>query len=470
MSKALACLVQKSHFLYSFHLPIFLSILILISASLSIEAQNFVQNPNFTELDSCPYNFGQIRFARFWQTDNAQTPDLYDSCGTSFYQLPLNFGCTTLTPKKDDGFVGIVTFGSLPNDNNIREIMSTSLSGELPMNSDIYCSISVSPMPRCVVDDRPTFLCYTSGIGMAIEYDNTAREIVIEADQIIDNLGEWRTLNGCYEPIGRERRVQIRNFRSDVVTDKDCLFLDENNNISYTFIDNVIVAPFEILPDTLVVCDIEKIQFEAINFYDLGLSWDDDVSGGERTFDQSGRYTLLADADNCTLEESLEVIVISEAELNQQITKCQFEPIELKIDIPGKITWNNQSNEPFIIVNQPGIYSAILETNCDTVDFVFTVTEIECDDVIYVANIFSPNNDNVNDEIQFYLDSKLSINGTLRIFDRWGTLVFQSSKEENMIWDGKSIDGTQMVEGVYVWNFIGSDQSIVQSGSITLIR
>ncbi|MFT6807200.1 MAG: hypothetical protein ACJA01_000419 [Saprospiraceae bacterium] len=83
---------------YNFLRPLFIASTIVL-LGLNLNAQNLVRNPNFTELDSCPYTFGQIYFANHWSSDNDQSPDLFDSCVTApFFGLPFEFPCPTSPP------------------------------------------------------------------------------------------------------------------------------------------------------------------------------------------------------------------------------------------------------------------------------------------------------------------------------------------------------------------------------------
>ncbi|MFT6807199.1 MAG: hypothetical protein ACJA01_000418 [Saprospiraceae bacterium] len=145
--------------------------------------------------------------------------------------------------------------------------------------------MAVRPRPRRESpDDIPNYLCYSNGEGLAIIYENQQREIIFQAAPISDNVDECTLLKGCYEAKGKEERVQIQNFFDNSQTERDCSIIEEGSNISYTFVDNVVVASFDIFPDTLVVCDIQKLQFPGINFYDLPLSWSDGPEQGQRNF------------------------------------------------------------------------------------------------------------------------------------------------------------------------------------------
>ena len=434
---------------------------------------NFVNNPNFTEIDTCPYSWGQAFFATGWSADNEQSPDLYHTCSTTpFYTIPQESRCTTLEPRKDDGFIGMVSFGKLPNGINIREYITTRLIDTLPMDVDIFCSMSVRPRPRCEVEGVPNTLCYTNGMAMEIVYEGLSKQVVLRADEIVDNFDSWRVLTGCYEAAGREIRVRIGNFWDDVQTEKDCVTLDPDNNVGYVYVDNVVVAPFDVLPDTLVVCDISEGQFSGLNFYNQQLSWTDGIVGGPRFFSKSGTYTLIADVQKCILEESLEVIVIDESveDFDRTITKCQKESINVIIGVPGRITWNNGDIGPVLTATREGEYVATVETSCATVEYTYNVINVDCDRIINVANIFSPNDDGNNDLLKFHLNQEIQINGRLVIYDRWGGEVASFSTGEEMIWNGEGRDGRPMIEGVYVWAFVSDDKSVVQTGNITIIR
>ncbi len=79
---------------------------------------------------------------------------------------------------------------------------------------------------------------------------------------------------------------------------------------------------------------------------------------------------------------------------------------------------------------------------------------VDQDPVLYKPNIFSPNNDGVNDI--FFLSSNpgvLQIR-SLFIFDRWGTKVFENFNflpgDPNAGWDG-TLNGSNLLPGVYVY-------------------
>jgi gliding motility-associated-like protein len=87
-----------------------------------------------------------------------------------------------------------------------------------------------------------------------------------------------------------------------------------------------------------------------------------------------------------------------------------------------------------------------------------------------IPNTFTPNNDGINDEFRIRVTGYFKLNG-LKIFNRWGQLVFES-KDLNNVWNGNK-NGQLLPVGTYYWVIEGIDlhgEFLRQSGSVTLIR
>lgn len=76
--------------------------------------------------------------------------------------------------------------------------------------------------------------------------------------------------------------------------------------------------------------------------------------------------------------------------------------------------------------------------------FISIINEIK------IPNIFSPNSDNSNDYFEIL---GLFPNSTLLIYNRWGTLVYESKDYDNL-WNGTDQTGNDLIEGVYTYLFI----------------
>ncbi len=108
---------------------------------------------------------------------------------------------------------------------------------------------------------------------------------------------------------------------------------------------------------------------------------------------------------------------------------------------------------------------------CEAIDSVkITVKEVICrEPYIYVANAFTPNQDQKNDII--LVQSNYIETLSFRIFDRWGNKVFETG-DQKQSWDG-TWKGNPCEAGVYVYYLEAgcyNKEKFKTKGNITLIR
>ena len=106
---------------------------------------------------------------------------------------------------------------------------------------------------------------------------------------------------------------------------------------------------------------------------------------------------------------------------------------------------------------------------CFTHDTIFLVPEDET--CLDIPTAFTPNADGDN-ETWIIEGMILYPNATMRIFNRWGEMVFES-KDPNLSWDG-TIKGSLVQDGVYVWKMeVASERNAERKtlmGHVTVIR
>lgn len=112
--------------------------------------------------------------------------------------------------------------------------------------------------------------------------------------------------------------------------------------------------------------------------------------------------------------------------------------------------------------------------DCDAADSIkITVNKIR---PIFIPNAFSPNNDGTNDRFTIFGGPAAEIMTSLRVFDRWGNLLFEGLNlplgQENVGWDGM-FRGKQLGVGVYTYmseiKFIDGEV-ILYEGDITIVK
>jgi gliding motility-associated-like protein len=157
------------------------------------------------------------------------------------------------------------------------------------------------------------------------------------------------------------------------------------------------------------------------------------------------------------------------------VSICDGESVMLDATQPfdAIYEWNTGSTSPSIQITSPGIYSVSIITECYTTESSVQVTHsADCDPQIFIPNVFSPNNDNVNDCWEVLTDPSIDVTGIeCSVFDRWGNTVFRTTSVP-VIWDGK-FNGLALQPGVYVY-VIAVQRAGVKNeltyGSVTLVR
>jgi gliding motility-associated-like protein len=89
--------------------------------------------------------------------------------------------------------------------------------------------------------------------------------------------------------------------------------------------------------------------------------------------------------------------------------------------------------------------------------------------VLEIPNVFSPNNDQVNDYFEVTTDGTTVYEFT--VFTRSGTRIYHSLSP-SILWDGKSIEGKELKEGTYyfVIEEQGGTNPFEKAGFIYLYR
>lgn len=218
------------------------------------------------------------------------------------------------------------------------------------------------------------------------------------------------------------------------------------------------------------------------------FDWDgSEMNTNNPTGLSAGIYqVIVSDLNDCSLTDSFtlnapaEPGIIVEAQPDAIV---QYETTELIVtNVTGLNEPLSYSWEPSILIDCQECPSTIASPMVDTTFTVVVSDENGCEVTgkvfisveelltnYFVPNAFSPNGDGENDEFKVYGNGIKGL--TMRVFDRWGALVFESM-EVDARWDG-TYKGRDLPEGVYIYTVtvIFEDGKMEQSnGSVTIIR
>ncbi len=201
------------------------------------------------------------------------------------------------------------------------------------------------------------------------------------------------------------------------------------------------------------------------------------------SFDAAGNYTINFNAKFRACPEKnasakLFVFDVPGIYLGPDTAMCPgSSPIVLSDDRnntnpKAKWRWNTDETERSskLTVTKPGTYVATITVDgCASSDTVY----VRKDCYVDVPNVFTPNGDGVND---FFFPRGILTKGVvafkMSIFNRWGQLIYETSKTEGQGWDG-AMNGQPQPSGVYIYSIdvTFKDGMIEQhKGNITLLK
>ena len=232
---------------------------------------------------------------------------------------------------------------------------------------------------------------------------------------------------------------------------------------------NTIPSAFNLGNDTTYCGNFTRV----LSTGNATTTWSTGATGASITVTQPGTY--YADLVNSCGGKSDTI----------EITQDNFPQLELKGDTvicdgntailtaisnASQLIWNNGDTTRTLQINQHGTYWVMASNqNCSTADSIYIE---DCEGDLWVPKAFTPNDDGIND--QFILYGKYVSDYHLRIFDRWGQLLFES-QDINNSWDGTYKGKIVQLES-YSWIAIykikldGKVQDKMKKGTVTVLK
>ncbi|HNO98719.1 MAG TPA: PKD domain-containing protein, partial [Ferruginibacter sp.] len=251
------------------------------------------------------------------------------------------------------------------------------------------------------------------------------------------------------------------------------------------------VASFSFVADTL--CELKPVQFNATLTGISSWVWNFGDGTGTaappltHTFGKAGSYPvtlIVQDVNGCGSQPAVNTVIIN-PKPDIDAGPDKFFRIGSSVTLDASIS--NPGNYDFVWT--PGTYlnaTTLLNPTALTdrrMTYYITATDkathcantdsmvIKPISIVQVPNAFTPNNDGKNDLFRV-LGTELVTRFNLRIFDRYGQLVFETN-DKGQGWDGKR-KGTDLPTGGFVYILTYSAPNYpaaqVEKGSFILIR
>ncbi|MDQ3111533.1 MAG: gliding motility-associated C-terminal domain-containing protein [Bacteroidota bacterium] len=232
------------------------------------------------------------------------------------------------------------------------------------------------------------------------------------------------------------------------------------DTVDVTFIP----APVVNLGNDTVLCPNQTFTLDAGN---PGFNYNWNTGEQTQTIIASGTslFSVVVSNSGCSASDSVSVRTLSGVDLGSDVNLCDFLSIEIAApDLDGATyLWSTGQTTTTIQVTEPGTYSVnVLFGSCSLRD-TLVVEGGYGSPALYVPNSFTPNKDALNDV--FFAEGTDITSFRMRIFDRWGELLFESSDIYDG-WDG-FYKGEKVPNDVYV---VVTDYTTTCTGNATVHR
>jgi gliding motility-associated-like protein len=236
-------------------------------------------------------------------------------------------------------------------------------------------------------------------------------------------------------------------------------------------------GPEFIFPNDTSLCQGEVLTID-LSQYPYDFVWQDGSKLKQYTTSSSEKFVRVrATNGNCAASDSFKISerLKPKTQLPSDTSTCIEDPLELRINSNNiSHRWlPSNSTENTILAKANQWYRVELSNDCGiTLDSVY-VNDKNCNCLDFVPNVFTPNNDQLNEFFGPVVSCALG-DVSFYIYNRWGEKIYESH-DLNKPWDGKYL-GSSVPDGVYFWIFEYKNLSRkvieqeVLSGTVTVLR
>jgi gliding motility-associated-like protein len=179
---------------------------------------------------------------------------------------------------------------------------------------------------------------------------------------------------------------------------------------------------------------------------------------------EPGKYSVVAQVGQCIYKDSLQVTFNDSLDLNigRDTSLCIGEEFVLHVKTnANSFTWQDGSAATTYVVGDSGIYQVIAQNGCGFDTASVHIARKTCTCELTLPNAFTPNFDGKNDIFRPLHPCNMT-EYMLRIFDRYGKLVFQTS-DFGHGWNG-TYNGMPGEDGTFIWmaSYRNTDTKVMQ--------
>lgn len=451
-----------------------------------VEPVSLIPNPSFEDQNCCPNNRSQLNCAEVWIQASEPTTDYIHSCGYLGWDdfppprpFPDGNGIMGFRDGRVRGnnepernwkeYAGACLLSPLEEDNNYRfeffvGFVNSTLSP--PINISFFGTGDCGNLPFGQGDDA--FGCPTNSSswvrlgasqvsgGSGNSWVKTSIEVVPDQDIYAIAIGPdcpgVEVPQSIYYFFDNLVLADIRSFELQIKeTTHPCaenygLEVSENSSYAYQWYKDGVALVGETAAQLLGMYGdgVYQIRIQDDSSCRLSLGFEhqapvivaptsvvicneDVYPFGDKMLDENGTYVdTFKSVNNCDSIVTLNLKVLGE--LADTVSAKIFEGESFELERQSF----NQKGDHLLTIS-----SAI---GCDSL----VLLQLAFFDVFF-PNVFSPNQDGINDTFRLFAEPGIVLSSELNIFDRWGNRVFQGEE-----WDGM-YNGENVPPGPYTY-------------------
>ncbi len=236
----------------------------------------------------------------------------------------------------------------------------------------------------------------------------------------------------------------------------------------------LVSQPYPDLGNDVAVCPGESATFTPSGTFNHYL-WHDGSTGTSYTTNSEGLiYVSVTDQDGCTGSDTvmLSLYDLPNVNLGHDTIICGSNSIVLDAGDFISYQWSTgeTTNSIRVYAGRQVIHVRVTDENgCIGRD---TIIIEECNPTLLkdnIPNAFTPNGDNVHDRWEIK-NISLFPEASIKVYDRWGRLVFSVEKGYENDWDGTSSKGKPLPMDTYYYIIELKSGTEPITGNVTIIR
>ncbi len=357
-----------------------------------------------------------------------------------------------------------------PDTSTTYTLLVTDTNGCMKENEVV---VKVNPLPVVEVTELPNYICEGDSELIAVtagfaSYNWRPSNDIVSPDQSFSLVYpkfpsqytvEVTDSNGCESEITIDVDVKPKPFVNAGINHEICDG-DTIELIANAGEGDYLWTPEEMVfqPDSLTTLAVPLgVAFLRLNITDkLGCTNYDDaiISAHPLPYADAGE-----DIENCDMQ----TVFLGGPSVTSEENSIRWSPASLLS--------NPRAEHPWVLNTERDTFYLEVVSPDGCINYDTVTVNSDCYSKIYVPNAFSPDNDGINDVFRVY--GHRIYNPYLKIYDKWGHLIFESNDLE-VGWDGTHPKNrNDAAISTYFWDFIYENESgrvQTMEGNVNLIR